>query len=324
VRRFLAALACFVAALFLIDRGLFLALRSTELHYYGNSNFERRLSQYLMGRSFSTLIFGTSRTYEGVIPAHFENCLNQKCFKETFQGKGPKYNYYFYQLYKKHAGAPKVVIYGVDYFIYAVESDMRWMSRFNLRPDTHRPDLWSAPLLLLSRKKHNDIFLNNLMIDLSQKTAIAPPHGDDLFDPINRYPGAPMQADNPRLVTEKPSSFPFQDMVLPPGVEGDYFLRLLDELKNDGVKVALVSLPDYIGSLKTNREMPRFHRHLRDLQKKYPNITLLIYNSPQQFDLNTPTLFMDGGWGKTNSHLSGIGAARLGRKLCRDLAPLYR
>lgn len=324
LRRFLALLACFAAALFLFDRGIYLALRSAELHYYGDNDFERRLSRYLTGRKFSTLVFGSSRTYEGIIPARIEKCLGQKIFKETFQGKGPKYNYYFYHAYKKHAGIPKVVIYGVDYFIYSIESDIRWMSRFNLGGEAKRAGLFSSPLFLLQNKKHNDIFCNNLIADLPRVLSGAAPRNDDLFDDINNYPGAPTLPDHPLLITEKPPEHLFQDMPLPPGTEGKYFNRLLKELRADGVRVALVSLPDYYGSYKTNRQLRFFHDHLRDLSNRYRNITPLIYNTPDQFPLHLASFFMDGGWGKTNSHLSRLGAIMLAKKLCRDLLPLYQ
>ena len=324
VRRFAALLACFLAALFLFDRGLSLAVRDIERHAYGESDFERRLSRYVLGRAYSSLIFGTSRTFEGIIPAQLDNCLGQKFFKEAYWGRGPKYNYYFYRLFKKHAGVPKVVVYGVDYFIYNGESNARWMSRFNLQEDAPHVDLLAAPLLLFQNKNRNDEFLNNLMTDPGGTTAAGLPGDDDLFEKINGHPGVPAPPDNPKLKTERPPRFFKQRFPKPPGKEGEYFLRLLDELKADGVKVALVSLPDYVGSLRTNWQMLRFHHHLYDLSRRYDTDNPLHYNNPRDFDLENPELFRNGGWGKTNSHLSRVGAAVLGRKLCRDLAALYR
>lgn len=324
MRRFLALLACFLAALFLFDRGLSLAVRVIERHAYGSNDFEQRLTRYLSGRNYSSLILGTSRTFEGIIPAHLENCLGQKFFKEADWGRGPKYNYYFYQIFKKHAGVPKVVVYGVDYFIYNVESNTRWMSRFNLKKDALGVDFFAAPLLLFDHKKHNDEFLNNMLTDLDRMMAAAIPGDDDFFDKINSHQGFPVRPDNSKVITEKPPRFFHQKFPKPPGKEGDYLLRLLDDLKADGVKVVLVSLPDYIGSLKTNWGMRIFHEHLRDLGQRYRNVTVLLYNSPRDFELDKPELFRDGGWGKTNSHLSMAGAVKLGDKLCRDLAPLYR
>ena len=297
-RRFLALLACFLAALFVFDRGLSLAVRTIEQRSYGKSDFEQRLGRYLAGRNPAVLVFGTSRTFEGIIPAHLESCLGKKIFKEAYWGKGPKYNYYFYRLYKKRAGVPKLVIYGVDYFIYNAESNIRWMSRFNLEEKAAGFDVLAGPLLLFKNKKHNDEFFNNLMTDLGRTAPAADSSGDeDLFDKINTHPGAPSPDDNPRLRTERPPQFFKQRFPKP---------------------------PDYIGSLRTNWQMPGFHRHLQDLSRRYENVTLLAYNTPRDFDLDKPELFLDGGYGKTNSHLSQRGAAVLGRKLCRDLAPLSR
>ena len=41
------------------------------------------------------------------------------------------YNYFFYQEYKKHMGKPRVVIYGVDYFLFKITSERHWMRRFD-------------------------------------------------------------------------------------------------------------------------------------------------------------------------------------------------
>lgn len=323
IGRGLLALVAFLLALFLFDRGLSLALREFELRYYGHSDFERRLASYLKDRRFNALVFGTSRAYEGISVPRLDACLGQRFFKETFQGKGPKYNLHFYRLFKKHAGVPRVVVYGVDYFIYSVESDPRWMSRFNRdgRDERFRP--LAAPLLLLAQKRRNDLFLNNLVNDLADQASREPPPGDAMFDEINGYTGAQTPADNPRLVTRKPRRFLRQYMPRPPGTEGEYFDRLLAELEADGVRVALVSLPDYVGTYLTNLEVRHFHNQLKAIRRRHRNVVTLLYNNPSRFDMNDGTLFLDGGWGKTNSHLSARGAAALAGKLCQDLAPLF-
>ncbi len=321
--RFLALLACFLAALLVFDRGLSLAVRAIEHRSYGKSDFEQRLGRYLAGRNPAVLVFGTSRTFEGIIPAHLESCLGKKIFKEAYWGKGPKYNYYFYQLYKKRVGVPKLVIYGVDYFIYNAESNVRWMSRFNLGEKAAGFDVLAGPLLLFKNKKHNDEFLNNLMTDLGRTAPAADSGGDeDLFDKINTHPGAPAPDDNPKLRTERPPQF--SSSASSRRARRGLFLAFWMSLRKPTAESRPWSRSDYIGSLRTNWQMPGFHRHLQDLSRRYENVTLLVYNTPRDFDLDKPELFLDGGYGKTNSHLSQRGAAVLGRKLCRDLAPLSR
>ncbi|MCP5047817.1 MAG: hypothetical protein GY940_11645, partial [bacterium] len=99
--RYIARFLLFLLFMFIFDRGLYYLLNRMEKNFYPpKSDFEKHFEFYMADKSFSTLIFGTSRTYEGIHPAYFEEKLGEKAFKETFQGKGPKYNYYFYQLYK--------------------------------------------------------------------------------------------------------------------------------------------------------------------------------------------------------------------------------
>jgi hypothetical protein len=152
--------------LFLFDRGLYYVIFRAEASMYSQNEFEQQFEKYMSGKSFNTLIFGTSRSFEGINTTYLERKTKQRAFKETFQGKGPKYNYYFYNVYKKYAGIPKVVIYGVDYFIYTVESDPKWMARFASTEPKKSFGLFSSPLLLLKNKKKIDNFHNNILIQL--------------------------------------------------------------------------------------------------------------------------------------------------------------
>ena len=279
-------------------------------------------------KEFSTLLFGTSRSYEGIHPCYIEEELNQKAFKETFQGKGPKYNYYFYQLYKKYAGITKVVIYGVDYFIYTVTSDARWMSRFDIKETGEEVDYFSfsPPLLLVTHKPRIDNFLNNVLIFFNEKMEEKPAETNNGLEDIIRiqeYRG--IKKDVEKLIT-KPPSKKYDRQFFPqyPGKEGKYFIKLLDQLQQDGVTVILVGLPDYFGSYKTNFQRKDFIAHLKGLMKDRPKLYVYNYNRRYEFPLHNTSYFIDGGYGCSNSHLSREGARVFTKKLCSDLKKHYR
>ena len=303
---------------------MYYLLYKAEEGFYGKNEYQTQLEAFLKGKHFSTLILGTSRTYEGIHPAYLELYLHQKAFKESYVGKGPKYNYYFYQLYKTYAGIPKVVIYGVDYFIYTITSDSKWMARFNLAGEDKEKkiDLFSAPLLLVKYKKKIDNFLNNVVIDFSKIIGTVKP-GEPFkeFIHMQTYEGAPKK-DNEKI-KGRPEHFKRQLFPRPPGTEGEYFIKLLDELKKDGVTVILVGLPDHIGTYKTNFQRLDFVHHIKELRQKYKNLFFYNYNRPNHFPLRNDQYFNDGGYGQTNSHLSLEGARAFNKMLAKDLEKHY-
>ncbi len=307
-----------------LDRGLSWTMQAIESRYYsGRNEFQRKLAGYLSDRRFDTLVLGTSRTSEGILPVLLEaegRPQVSSVFKEAYQGKGPRYQLEFYRLFKKHAGPPRLLVYGVDYFFYSIQSDQRWMSRFSSANPWRPPAPRQAPLLLLQRKHQHDVFFNDLIDDLNDRARRRVAPTTDSFEQSRRYMGVPH--DPSRLVTVKPPTYKPARMPRPPGREGAAFEKLLAETCADGVRVVLVSLPDYIGTYETNIELPSFHEHLAELARRHPHVTVLIYNDPRRFNLDDPSLFIDGGWGRTNSHLSTAGAAELSRLLARDLARL--
>lgn len=324
LRRAVVAVACFLLALVVLDRGLSWTMQALESRFYsGKNEFERQFAGYLGGRSFDTLVLGTSRTEEAIIPVLLEAEARPRVlsvFREATQGKGPRYQLQFYRLFKKHAGRPRLVVCGIDYFVYTIESDRRWMSRFAQAEAWHPPPSRPGPLQLLQRKHQHDVFFNDLIGDLNDRARPRLAPGPHVFEQNRRHMGAP--ADPDLLATEEPSSYKRRRMPRPPGVEGEYLERLLAESNADGVPVVLVSLPDSIGTYRTNVEIPLFHAHLQELSRRHPNVTVLIYNDPDRFDLDDPSLFRDGGWGHSNSHLSAWGATELTRRLARDLPRL--
>ncbi len=310
--------------LFLFDRGLYYMIFRAETNMYSQNKFEQEFEKYVTGKPFNTLIFGTSRSFEGINISLFERKTKHRAFKETFQGKGPKYNYYFYKVFKKYAGIPKVVVYGVDYFIYTVESDPKWMARFNSVEPPKNINLFSSPLLLLENKKKIDNFHNNLLIQFKKKTDL-PPDSEIIKEiiAVQNYVGE-------KNISKKLDTLPDsgkrkrQFFPRPPGTEGEYFFKLLAELAKDSVTVILVALPDYLGSLKTNCQHDQFIQHLESLRQDYPGVHVVNYNSEAKFQLSNPNYFRDGGLGQTNSHLSPFGAKIFSNLLFEEIKKYYQ
>jgi hypothetical protein len=323
LKKYLAGFLLLILFIFLFDRCLYFLVYSIETHmFYSKSKFEEYLSRYVKDKDYSALLLGTSRTYEGILPAYLQVKLKQKIFKEAHQGVGPKYNYYFYNMYKKHAGIPKIVIYGVDYFIYTIKSEAKWMSRFDIKT---RPKIgiFSSPLLLVKNKKDIDILQNSILVTLQENKP-----GEEMeqvfkeLTQIQEYMGA--NPANQKLVTKETPGYLHQDFPLFPGEEGPYFVKLMDELDRDGVTVFLVALPDYYGSFKTNVQLKDFINNLKTYRLKHKKLTVLNYNHMDRFPLNNPDYFLDGGYGKTNSHLSAAGARIFSERLSEDIKKYYK
>jgi len=322
VGKYVALFFSLLLFLFLFDRGLFYLLHRVESDFYRKNDYEKRFETFVKGKGYDTLIFGTSRTYEGIHPYYIEKFLHRKAFKESYVGKGPKYNYYFYRLYKKYAGIPRVVIYGVDYFIFTITTDSKWMERFNLNEKEEKINVFSAVSLLVKYKKKIDNFLNNVVISLGEEMEAGEEDPFKEFIHMQKYVGAYKKDKN--LVTEQPRRIKRQFFPTFPGVEGHYFIKLLDELDRDGVTVVLVGLPDHIGTYKTNFQRREFIQYLKGLNRKYKNLYIYNYNRPNQFPLSDDRYFNDGGYSKTNSHLSREGARVFNKMFVEDLKKLYR
>ncbi|MCX6555780.1 MAG: hypothetical protein NTZ12_12350 [Candidatus Aminicenantes bacterium] len=309
----------FILLLFLFDRLVFMLIQRAESAYYQQNTIYSLKDKFAMASKigdYQILIFGTSRTYDGIHPLYIRNQLGIKAFKEAFVGKGPMYNYYFYQEYKKQMGIPRVVIYGVDYFMYNITTWRSWMQRFD-------PDIIDAlyynrgvSMLLANKGKIDNLlntFLNTMQKDLSRVEHTQIEHDCTL---MGNYLGQTISGD---VVTQKPPQYNKVFFFRYPGREGVYFSRLLEELHRDKVTVLLVSLPDYIGTYWTNKFHRQYLRAFRYYQRKYANVHFLNYNSIKKFDLKNPEYFINGGWGRTNSHLSQAGAEVLNRLFIEDL-----
>ncbi len=284
--------------------------------FFSDNNFETGINDHLQKNNYNSLIMGSSRTYEGIHPDLIKSGkLNP--FKWSFAGFGPKYNYYFYQLFKKINNKPKAVIFGVDYFIYTLFSSPSALAELNSGVDMGLTMNYLDPtLLLLKNKKNIDIVMKDIIGSLSPMKNI--PIRD--IDEIQSYTGSKKdELKNYKVYTEKLRHYKGSAFTKPPGSEGEYFFKMLDELREDNVNLILIVIPEYIGTFRTNKFQRIFRMHLKKLKKKYKNIRVLNYNYIKKFNLGDDSLFLDGGYGYSNSHLSKRGAVIFNRMLKKDL-----
>lgn len=321
----------FVLLLFLFDRGLFFLGHGLEKSYYGKKNlmgiffqkrdFNKKFLNLPKG-TYNTLILGSSRTHRGIHPFYIHRRLKQKAFKIAKAKVRLKFNYYFYQQYKERAGVPKVVIYGLDYFMFKLESHPYFLQFVEPESGGENPKKnYNGGLsLLVSNKEKIDSLINTVLEQWNESLNPAASGGGS-FNVIDPFIGYRKQEP---IKSRKRRRFKRFDYEGYPGVEGEYFSKLLDQWQKDGVKVALVHLPDYIGTHQSNHHYDRFKKEIRTLTAAYKNVSIFDYNHPEQFSLKKDAYFLDGGYGKTNSHLSLSGARVFHRKFLKDLKKLYK
>jgi hypothetical protein len=269
--------------------------------------------------TYSTLIMGSSRTHRGIHPYYFHKRIKQNAFKVAKAKIRIKFNYLFYMDYKKIADIPKVLIYGLDYFMFHLESNEFFLDAVAGTPKTQSAQHF-GPLLLLSNKKRIDKFVFDKLEEMNNSWFQSSGR-EKKFRIIDPFIGYDKPGGTRWL---KPITFKKFEYTPYPGKEGSYFTKLLEECKKDGVTVILVFLPDYIGTYLSNFEADKFRRDIMSISRSYTNVFIYDYNQPNKFDLSNQAYFLDGGYGKTNSHLSKSGARIFNRYLIRDIKKHYR
>lgn len=317
-KRFGARVLWLTLFLFLFDRGLFYLTVSAENRFYRDPGFAERFQEFIRARSFSTLILGTSRAFAAFQPNAFRTTLGQEAFMEARSGKGPKYDWLFYQLFKKCAGPPKVVVYGLDYFIFQTRSKERWLGRFEGIRAGAGP--FSAPSLLLMKKADIEDFLADVIARMGPAEDKAYRLTQD-FIKAQDYAGREIAPG--KVVTLEPRDLHKQHYSAYPGNEGRSFKQLLNEWGLDGVTVLLIIIPDHVGTNATNFEQERFLKDLKRLTRGRPNVHIYDFNRPGVFPLDREEYFYNGGWGKSNCHLSKKGAELFNRLLLEKIAVHY-
>lgn len=330
-------LLLFVLFLFVFDRFFFFSFSKLEKHTYRHQNFKKRFITFPSG-TYDTLIVGSSRTNKGIHPALLYKSLGIKAKKIARATTGFKFNYKFYLEYKKFLNKPKFLIYGLDYFMFKMHSNQKWMRFFS---ETKNKDLKGKGILrLFSNKKGID----SLIVDsLNDMNAFLLPKQKTTNKPLEKFihikrKGKLVKVKRIPDYMSKFVGFKSKDSFKPskvanfdkvkyfkfPGREGQYFTKLLEELHKDKVTVILVFLPDIIGTYETAFQRELFIDNIRALSKKYPNVFIYNYNDPKIFPLDKKEYFLDGGYGFINSHLSMKGSKLLNRLLCKDIRLLIK
>ena len=315
------ALVAFIASLLVFDRAVAAALDSAYRWVEGHWDVRARLSALPDKADYEVLVLGTSRTYEAVHPAHIERALGVKAFKEAWKGKGLRYGYEFYRTYREVIGKPKVVLYGLDYFMFGMASDAGPLSRLQTsgsspsRPAGQRV----VPLLTLARKETNDAIIVRILERGQQRLVSAMGEFDPEHNPADMaaYTGRETSRVVPR---REPARYDRVPLTHFPGVEGEFLVRLLDACRSDGVAVMLVYPPDYVATRRTNYEHDALASEVRRVIAGAPHAAFFDYDDPARFPVADASLFWDGGYGNPNSHLSRRGAERFARLYLADLA----
>jgi len=318
-RRVAAAAVVFVASLFVFDRAFSAGLASVHRWVEARWNVRARLAALPDKPAYRVLVLGTSRTFEAIHPAHIERALGVKAFKEASKGKGPRYAYEFYRLYRELVGKPRVVLYGVDYFIFGLPTDPSPLAALGiLEGPEKKPGRAFVPLRTLARKDANDRTIVRIL-ERAQRGLVSSMQFDPEADQADMaaYRGRPESRVVP---VPRPARFERAGYTPFPGLEGEYLVRLLEACRADGVALMLVYPPDYEATRVTNYEHDRFVAALRGMIAGASHASFHDYNDPARFPVADPALFWDGGYGNPNSHLNGRGAERFARLYLPDLA----
>ena len=333
-KRYIVYALVLVVSFFLFDRALFHTIRAREKTFYQKRDLaslffrKREFNKHfveLPKGTYDIVIMGSSRTHRGVHPRRLHKYLGKKAFKIARGKAKPKFNYYFYKEYKKYAGIPELVIYGLDYFMFKMDTDPFLMQFVTEPADMEYKEGVS---LLVSNKKQIDSFLTNILekFSLNSKSKLPVKRKirkrnlssfNLIIDPFVGY------KKTESFNIEKPPRFKTFNYVPFPGVEGEWFLKLMEELDKDGVSVALVFLPNYIGTYESNFQRDIFIEDIKQLIAPFRDVHIFNYNRPEKFHLDNADYFLDGGYGKTNSHLSAEGARVLNRMLAKDLKKIW-
>lgn len=313
---FIFAAACFLAC----DRLLYFLASQAEDHF--NHYLAELITRKHIPPSFySTLIFGSSRTYRGIHPLYFWKKLRQKALKEASAYMRLKYDFLFYRQFRERHGKPRLVVLGLDYFMFRFATAERALLQLDRKYARVNRRAGGVSLLLANKPRFDQLLIDMLnQLDAGQKVKKrgAMNRVTHLIDPFVGNPHQPGVLKKKKTVDfNRVAYHPF------PGEEGEYLLKLLKELHRDGVTAILVTIPEYIGTYETNFEQEKFIRDIEHLIRPYPNTHLLNYNNPAVFPLQNARNFLDGGYGNINSHLSLEGAKIFNAMLLKDLRKYY-
>jgi hypothetical protein len=316
----LGSVLLFAISFLFFDRLIFMGLRGAAANHYGNQVAgQNKLRIALQKKKVHGLIFGTSRARKGISQKILAQILKRRIHKEALAGKYPAYNQLFFRRLRPCLGNVRFVVYAVDYFIFRYRSAIKEMANLRiiskedvLNPqgnDHHSPFSFARFSLLYRLKPEIDEFFADwLGWDTNNR--------DEATDEAPRGREKEKWAEGEgKLVLQPPPRWRRKAYGRFPGAEGQNFLELIRELSSRRIATFLVILPDYVGTNETNYEQEAFKKELRSLAARFPLTFVLDFNTPARFHLDDPSLFSNGGWGRSNSHLSDRGRLIVSRKI---------
>lgn len=309
----------FLASAFVCDRAIYATLDWADRAVERRPELRRKLEGIKDKADYQWLILGTSRAFEALHPALIANQAGVRAFKEAGKGKGLRYHYEFYRLYREVVGKPRLVIYGLDYFMFANPSDPGLLRRFGGTVGrTSAPAALWPPLLTVAHKAEDDQAILRILEQLQWRLASTMGEfnpEDDVVD-MEAYTG---RTDSRVVQRVPPEGFATAGYARYPGLEGEFLDKLLRAWRDDGVQVVFVYPPDYEATRRTTIEHDAFIAEIRKLAADCAACAVLDYSTPAKFPTSNAAFFWDGGFGNPNSHLSKAGAEAITRILLPDV-----
>jgi hypothetical protein len=309
----------FLASAFVCDRTIYAVLDWTDRAVERRPQIRRKLEGVRDKGAYQWLILGTSRTFEALHPALIANQAGVRAFKEASKGKGLRYHDEFYRLYREVVGKPRLVIYGLDYFMFANPSDPGLLRRFGDSGGRASAStaMW-PPLLTVAHKAEDDQAILRILeqLQLRLTSAMGEFNPDDDVADMEAYTG---RTDSRVVESPAPHGFSTAGYARYPGLEGEFLIKLLRAWQDDGVRVVFVYPPDYEATRRTNVEHDAFIAEIRQLTADCATCAVLDYSDPVRFPTSNAAFFWDGGFGNPNSHLSKAGAEAFTRIFLPDV-----
>jgi len=316
----------FAVSFLVFDRLLMIGLKVSASRFY--ASLEDR-----QGRDPKTMIFGqgdgdilvygSSRGGRAFGENQLSIQLGKRVVKEANAGRFPRYFYYSYLRYREKHAPPAAVFYGTDYFLFEKRTSSIDLARLDktikldvLNPagSTNEASPFLSRISQLFRKKPEiDDYLGDRIGLEREAEAGDLAAGESKAAPAARKPPKKrkrIKSIHPRIYASYP------------GIEGEYFGKLLDLLEKDGVPVFLVIIPDYAGTNETNFEQDKYKADMRELARARANAHVLDFNRADRFNLNDPALFREGDTRQSNCHLSFEGRKRFTLKLIDAARPI--
>ncbi len=335
----------FLFFLLVFDRLLFLGFRELAFQFYGGESSRNTNEKWARNyERYQGIVFGSSRSRRGFDARTIGKILKGHVNLAAKGGRYPAFNLLFFKHLQPHLGGIRFVIYGIDYFMFGQRSNRLQMAMVKRLTKvemfgtdagkTSALPMFVQPLLLISQKPDIEEFLSDVFNKRLKKIArqkkgpgkrprrAVRGSGAEKLGKIVQHkkgpghrPGQAVRGSGTRVPPDPPLHWRRRKFPRFPGVEGRDFLKMLEELSRKGIVTFLVFLPDYVGTNATNYEQEAFKAEFRGLAARFRSVHLLDFNNPKRFQLSNPDLFSDGGWGRSNSHLSRIGRRIFSRKV---------